>query len=196
MSDALIFASTNPRYQLDMRTDCSIHENSKLKPEEKMFIAYRNCFWHSEQFLYTACSPHVLKKGELLTKIYLYKFQLKITTSLNSRENVLQCFSIVFPRIVYAYISMASVRKRMSFCFLDLFFQSEMWTMTILRLVLYALFSLTSVGIFTYISIAINRSWTFPEIRGMCWLDYGVSNLYLKHLISAAKPDPFFSGST
>ena len=33
---------------------------------------YRNCFWHSEQFLYTTCSPHVLQKEELLTKIYLY----------------------------------------------------------------------------------------------------------------------------
>ena len=32
---------------------------------------YRNCFWHSEQFLYT-CFPHVLQKEELLTKIYLY----------------------------------------------------------------------------------------------------------------------------
>ena len=35
-------------------------------------VVYRNCFWHSEQFLYTKCSPHVLKKEELLTKIYLY----------------------------------------------------------------------------------------------------------------------------
>ena len=26
----------------------------------------------SEQFLYTTCSPHVLQKEELLTKIYLY----------------------------------------------------------------------------------------------------------------------------
>ena len=31
----------------------------------------RNCFWHSEQFLYTSWSPHVLQKEELLTKIYL-----------------------------------------------------------------------------------------------------------------------------
>ena len=29
-------------------------------------------FWHSEQFLYTTCSPHVLQKEECLTKIYLY----------------------------------------------------------------------------------------------------------------------------
>ena len=35
-------------------------------------VVYRNCFWHSEQFLYTTYSPHVLQKEELLTKIYLY----------------------------------------------------------------------------------------------------------------------------
>ena len=28
--------------------------------------------WHSEQFLYTTCSPYVVQKEELLTKIYLY----------------------------------------------------------------------------------------------------------------------------
>ena len=35
-------------------------------------VVYRNCFWHSEQFSYTTCSPYVLQKEELLTKIYLY----------------------------------------------------------------------------------------------------------------------------
>ena len=35
-------------------------------------VEYRNCSWHSEQFLYTTCSPHVMQKEELLTKIYLY----------------------------------------------------------------------------------------------------------------------------
>ena len=34
-------------------------------------VVYRNCFWHSEEFLYTTWSPHVLQKEELLTKIYL-----------------------------------------------------------------------------------------------------------------------------
>ena len=35
-------------------------------------VVYRNCFWLSEQFLYTTCSPNVLQKEKLLTKIYLY----------------------------------------------------------------------------------------------------------------------------
>ena len=38
-----------------------------------LHVVYRNCFWHSEQFLYTTCSSHVLQKEELLTKIYLYQ---------------------------------------------------------------------------------------------------------------------------
>jgi hypothetical protein len=32
-------------------------------------VVYKNCFWHSKQFLYTTCSPHVLQKEELLTKM-------------------------------------------------------------------------------------------------------------------------------
>ena len=34
-------------------------------------VVYRNCFWHSEQFLYTKSYPNGLQKEELLTKIYL-----------------------------------------------------------------------------------------------------------------------------
>ena len=36
-----------------MTTDCSIHENSKLKPGENMLCTE---IVHSEQFLYTTCS--------------------------------------------------------------------------------------------------------------------------------------------
>ena len=52
LSEALIFASTNPKYDdwLFIELVCSIHENSKLNP------GFRNCFWHSEQFMYTTCS--------------------------------------------------------------------------------------------------------------------------------------------
>ena len=50
----------------------SIHENSKLRTCGE-HVVKRNSFWHSEQFLYSTCSPHVLQKEELLTKIYLYQ---------------------------------------------------------------------------------------------------------------------------
>ena len=48
MSEALIFVSTNPQY--DNRFPLNWGE----------YVVYRNCFWHSEHFLYTTCSPHVL----------------------------------------------------------------------------------------------------------------------------------------
>ena len=42
-------------------------------------VVYTNCFWNSEQFLYTACSPHVLQKEELLTKICIFNSPKKWT---------------------------------------------------------------------------------------------------------------------
>ena len=65
-------------YQLthNMTTDCSLNykiNTWKFQAQTKgEHVLYRNCFWHSEQFLYTTCSPHVLQKEELLIKIYLY----------------------------------------------------------------------------------------------------------------------------
>ena len=61
----------------NMTTDCSLnYKFNTWKFQAQTWgehDVYRNCFWHSEQFLYTTCSPHVLQKEELLTKIYLYK---------------------------------------------------------------------------------------------------------------------------
>ena len=59
----------------NMTTECSLNykfNTWKFKAQTwREHVMYRNCFWHSAQFLYT-CSPHVLQKEELLTKIYLY----------------------------------------------------------------------------------------------------------------------------
>ena len=49
---------------------------------------YKNCFWHSEQFLHTTCSPHVLQKEELLTKFtctvsVTFEFGVEINSSSN-----------------------------------------------------------------------------------------------------------------
>ena len=61
----------------NMTTDCSLnYKFNTWKFQAQTWgehVVYRNCFWHSEQFLYTTCSPHVLQKEELLTKIYLYR---------------------------------------------------------------------------------------------------------------------------
>ena len=66
LSEALIFASTNPQY--DDRLFIELQAQTWGE-----HVVYRNGFWHSEQFLYTTCSPHVLQKEKLLTKIYLYE---------------------------------------------------------------------------------------------------------------------------
>ena len=59
-----------------MTADCSLnYKFNTWKFQAQTWgehVVYRNCFWHSEQFLYTTCSPHVLQKEELLIKIYLY----------------------------------------------------------------------------------------------------------------------------
>jgi hypothetical protein len=58
-----------------MTTDCSLnYKFNTWKFQAQTWgehVVYRICLWHSEQFLYTTCSPHVLQKEELLTKIYL-----------------------------------------------------------------------------------------------------------------------------
>ena len=79
-----------------MTTDCSLnYKFNAWKFKAQTWgenVVYRNCFWHSEQFLYTTCSPHVLQKEELLTKIYLYLESLqkhpKIKTYLTFIESL------------------------------------------------------------------------------------------------------------
>ena len=53
-------------------------------------VVYRNCFWHSEQFLYKTCSPNVLQKEEPLTKIAILCWLLfsRITVSILKRESL------------------------------------------------------------------------------------------------------------
>ena len=56
----------------NMTSDCSLNyklNTWKLQAQTwGKHVVYINCFWHSEQFLYTTCSPHVLQKEQL----YLY----------------------------------------------------------------------------------------------------------------------------
>ena len=55
-----------------MTTDCSLnYKFNTWKFQAQTWgehIVYRNCFRHSEQFLYTTYPSHVLQKEELLTK--------------------------------------------------------------------------------------------------------------------------------
>ena len=66
------FSSTNPQYDDKLFI---VHESCKLRIHA-VHVVDENCYFvlfrHSEQFWYTTCSPHVLQKEKLLTKIYLY----------------------------------------------------------------------------------------------------------------------------
>ena len=50
----------------NMTTDCSLkYKFNTWKFQAQTWgenVVYRNCYWHSEQFLYTTCSPHVLQR--------------------------------------------------------------------------------------------------------------------------------------
>ena len=72
MSEALIFASTNPQY--DDRLFIKLQAQYMKLPSsnlgrtccvQKLFLTFRTIFVHN-------MFPHVLQKEELLTKIYLY----------------------------------------------------------------------------------------------------------------------------
>ena len=60
---------------------------------------YRNCFRHSEQFLYTTCFPHVLQKEELLTKIYLYYLRCS-----NSKPFLFQILNLHKPLTISSFM--------------------------------------------------------------------------------------------
>ena len=66
----------------NIMTDCSLnYKFNTWKFQAQTWgehVVYRNCFWHSEHFLYITCSPYVLQKEELLTKIYLNCANLRI----------------------------------------------------------------------------------------------------------------------
>ena len=83
----------------NMTTDCSLnYKFNKWKFQAQTgveHVVYRYCFWHSEQFLCTTCSHHVLEKEERLTKIYLYSY---------SKTFFFQCFSICLDVNIYTRI--------------------------------------------------------------------------------------------
>ena len=72
LSEALIFAATNPQYgdRLFIEYTSSMHENSKLKPEENMLCTEIVSDIQNNSGKQHVL-PHVLQKEELLTKIYL-----------------------------------------------------------------------------------------------------------------------------
>ena len=87
LSEANIFASTNPQYDnrlfIELQVQYMKIPSSNLRRTccvQKLFLTFRT---------YTTCSPHVLQKEELLTKIYLYQNSWKTCGTSNSVETPL-----------------------------------------------------------------------------------------------------------
>ena len=65
LSEAFIFESTNPKYDDRLFIELQV-QYMKIPSSEHggENVVYTNCFlfllWHSEQFMYTTCSEHVL----------------------------------------------------------------------------------------------------------------------------------------
>ena len=70
LSEALILASTNPQY--DDRLFIELRVQYK-KTTSTVHVVYANCFlfWHSEQFMYTTCSWHVLRLAFSCTELVI-----------------------------------------------------------------------------------------------------------------------------
>ena len=59
MSESLILASTNPQHDKILFIELPVQYKKTTSSED---VVYTNCilFWHSEQFVYTTCSEHVV----------------------------------------------------------------------------------------------------------------------------------------
>ena len=91
-----------------MTTDCSLnYKFNTWKFQAQTWgehVVYRNCFWHSEQFLYTTYSPHVLQKEELLTKIYLYRVTCYCWQIANNIQYIHECTLLLCTKLPQCYI--------------------------------------------------------------------------------------------
>ena len=56
MSEALILRSTNPQYDKRLFIDLPVQYMKIPGSNLGEHVVYRNCFWYSEQFMYTLCS--------------------------------------------------------------------------------------------------------------------------------------------
>ena len=94
----------------NMMKDCSLNSKFnawKFQAQTWGELMYRNCFWHSEQFLHTTCSPHVLQKRRasdkdlpVLSRTVHESLIIKILFS--QIYTSLQCFSQGFLNNRYA----------------------------------------------------------------------------------------------
>ena len=117
MSEALIFASTNPQY--DDRLFIELQIQYRKFPSSNLGTTHKNCFWHSEQFLYTTCSTHVLQKEELLKNIYLHHSLFNMYFEVHRsdlKSNSLKissamCYILLLVQFTYGLVNSCDLKK-------------------------------------------------------------------------------------
>ena len=84
-------------------------------------IVYRNCFWHSEQFLYTTCSPHVLQKRASDKVLPVFNLMQEKNCVLHKFLNMNSRFSRILNQFCLLLIYKLYLRRN-TFCILLLSF--------------------------------------------------------------------------
>ena len=74
LSEALIFASTNPQYDNRLSIELQVQYMNIPSSNLGRTCCVQNCFWHSEQFLYTTCSPVFFKKNRFWQRFTCKRF--------------------------------------------------------------------------------------------------------------------------
>ena len=97
MSEYLIFASTYPQYDDRLFIELQVQYIKFQAQTWGEHVVYRNCFWHSEQFLYTTYSPHVLQKK----KSFWQRFTSKLAYLVMLKIKYLTCWNFFSPKSPY-----------------------------------------------------------------------------------------------
>ena len=110
LPEALIFASTNPRYDDILFIELQV-EYMKIPSAEHVrsfffcrtleeHVVYRNSSECQKQFLHTTCSSNVLQIEEFLTKFYLYQRQAGNVCYIWREISQSQDFKTIFSKIL------------------------------------------------------------------------------------------------
>ena len=95
LSEALIFASTNPQYDDRLFIESQV-QNMKIQSSNMLCTEIVSDI-QNNFCMYTTCSPHVLQKEKLLTRIYLYchvEFLFKFFNKMVKKRDFLKNFNL------------------------------------------------------------------------------------------------------
>ena len=106
MSEALIFASTNPQYDNRLLIELPVQymkipsseHGENMRRTWGEHVVYKNCylflFWHSEQLMCTTCSTHVLPMFSPCSELGIFMYWTG-----NSMNNLLSYCGLVDAKI-------------------------------------------------------------------------------------------------